>query len=164
MRKTKKKVVSIALCCAMLASMTACGGNNDSNPTTAGTTPASTTTTAANSNGSSSTETTTAAEANNTSNIVKPESLRIVHDGTILTEGLAEFGKQVSELVGVNYVLDQQDHSAYADAVGRVFASGDWPDIILLPAGLYATYATTGALWDMTDRSEEHTSELQSQR
>lgn len=158
MRKTKKKVVSIALCCAMLASITACGGNGNSNPTTtAGTTPAGTT---ASNTGNSSNETTTAAPESSASNIVKPESLRIVHDGTILTEGLAEFGSQVSELVGVNYILDQQDHSAYADAVGRVFASGDWPDIILLPAGLYATYATTGALWDMTDMYEQWKTEL----
>lgn len=151
MRKTKKKVVSIALCCAMLASLTACGGDNNN-----------ATTPAANNPGSSTDATTGSGSSGNESSggITKPASLRIVHDGTILTEGLSEFGKQISELTGVNYVLDQQDHSAYADAVGRVFASGDWPDILLLPAGLYSTYATTGALWDMTDMYDEWKTEL----
>lgn len=36
-------------------------------------------------------------------------------------------------------------------ALGRLFASGDYPDVILLNAGQYAEYAKTGLLWDMTD-------------
>lgn len=157
MRKTTRKVVSVALSCAMVASMTACGGGNSSS--TAPTTTASTaeTTTAA-SNG----ETTTAGEttAAGNSEIVKPESIRIVVNGTILTEGITEFGQQLSDTVGVQYVFDQQDHSGYTDAVGRIFASGDWPDVILLSAEMYSTYATTGALWDMTEAYEGLKAEL----
>lgn len=155
MRKTTRKVVSVALCCAMIASMTACGGNS-SDPTP--TTTASNSTTQTTASGSNSTDSTTPAQSS--ANIVKPDSIRIVVDGTILTEGLSEFSAQISEMVGVNYIFDQQDHSGYADAVGRVFASGAWPDVILLPAGLYSTYATTGALWDMTAAYENWKTEI----
>jgi len=158
MRKTTRKVVSVALSCAMIASMTACGGNS-SNPTTAATTAAPTTA----SSGGNTTTTTASNDATTaapTSDIVKPESIRIVVNGTILTEGIDVFGQQVSELVGVQYNFDQQDHSGYADAVGRVFASGDWPDVILLSAEMYSTYAQTGALWDMTEAYENWKTEL----
>lgn len=146
MRKTTRRVVSVALGCAMLASMTACGGGS----TTMETTKNADSTVAQGDNQS----------GDGTSAITKPDSIRIVVNGTILQEGISEFGAQLSEAVGVQYVFDQQDHSGYTDAVGRVFASGDWPDVILLSSEMYSTYATTGALWDMTEAYENFKEEL----
>lgn len=151
MKKIVRNTVSAALCCAMAMSITACGGNSSTTKTT---TNAATTTVSSDSNTTTTAETTTASE------ITKPDSIRIVVNGTILQEGISELANQLSELVGVEYIFDQQDHSGYTDAVGRVLASGDWPDVILLPAGLYSTYATTGALWDMTAAYEVWKEEL----
>lgn len=40
------------------------------------------------------------------------------------------------------------------DAVGRLFAGGDYPDVIIMSADMYAQYAPTGLLWDMTEAYE----------
>jgi putative aldouronate transport system substrate-binding protein len=88
--------------------------------------------------------------------VVKPASIHVVVNGTVVTQdnGRDAFEQQLEELTGVDIIFDQQDHSGYADALGRIFASGDWPDIILLPPEQYGAYALEGALWDMTSAYE----------
>jgi putative aldouronate transport system substrate-binding protein len=84
--------------------------------------------------------------------IAKPEKITIMVDGTLVTKenGRDAFEQKWEELTGIELEIIQPDHSAYTDVVGQTFASGNWPDVILLNSGLYAGYAEEGVLWDMT--------------
>ncbi len=88
------------------------------------------------------------------------DKITMVVDGTLTANaesGQKEFNDQwdayVSEKLGHDIHLDiqQQDHSGYVDAVGRIFASGSYPDVMIMPASMYSQYLNTGILWDMTD-------------
>lgn len=91
----------------------------------------------------------------------KMDTIEVVVNGTIPTEDnyRQEFEDQLSAAIGVDVNFNQQDHSGYADAVGRIFAGGtDW-DVILLSAEMYFAYAEAGALYDITEFFEN--SEMQ---
>lgn len=138
----KRKVLSLLLAVTMVATMAGCGKTGE-NAGTAESTPVA-----------NSQESTVGSTEEAGGEIVKPESIRVVMNGTVVTKenGQAAFEEQLEEALGgdMDIIFDQQDHSGYADAVSRVFASGDWPDVILLSAEQYTAYATMGALWDMT--------------
>lgn len=147
MKRTAKKVMSVALASTMVASMAACGNsNNNSSQTTAATTTAGTdaTTTAA-----GTTDATTAGS----SEVVKPEKITVMMDGTVFTQdnGRAEFEAALEEAIGIDIEFIQPDHSGYYDTVGTTFASGDLPDVVLLGASYYASYANMGALADISE-------------
>ncbi len=75
-------------------------------------------------------------------------------DGTVVTKenGRDAFEAKLEEITGgVDIEIIQPDHDAYTDAIGQTFASGDWPDVMLLNSAYYAAYANEGVLWDMTD-------------
>ena len=140
----KKKLVSVLMVAAMTASLVACGSNEA----------ASTTTTDASASSQATTTDAAPAEA------YKQEKIVMVVDGTLTASadnGQADFEAQwekaVSEKAGypVDLEIQQLDHSGYVDAVGRLFAAGDLPDVILLSANMYAQYAPTGYLWDMSE-------------
>lgn len=144
----KRKVLSVLLATAMVASMAGCG-NAD--------------TPAASSSAASTSASTEAASGEGASGgasgeAVKPDHIKVTVNGTVVTpaNGQAEFEAQLEEALGgdIDIEFDSQDHSAYADAVSRIFASGDWPDVIILSAEQYAAYAKMGALWDMTEAYE----------
>lgn len=143
----KRKVLSLLLAASMVVTMAGCGnsGNNDSNSTASEST----------SSEVASSESTSVVEET-TDEVVKPESIRVVMNGTVVTQdnGLADFETQLEDVIGLDINFDPQDHAGYADAVGRIFASGDWPDVILLSAEQYTAYATEGVLWDMTEAYE----------
>ena len=82
-----------------------------------------------------------------------PEKITIMVDGTLVTKenGREAFEAKWEELTGVELEIIQPDHDAYTDVVGQTFASGAWPDVILLNSAFYAGYASEGVLWDMTD-------------
>lgn len=143
----KRKLISILLAGAMLTSLTACGAKGGD-------------------------ETTPAADNNNTGNVANPETgasdtaevdyhdvlgdtgLNIVVNGTLTTtldNGQAEFKEQWEAAVGIPLTIQQMDHSGYTDAVGRLFASQDYPDAMIMSAGMFKQYAPTGILWDMAD-------------
>jgi len=77
-------------------------------------------------------------------------------DGTLVTKenGRDAFEARWEELTGIELEIIQPDHDAYTDVIGQTFASGDWPDVILLNSAYYAGYASEGVLWDMTDEWE----------
>ena len=135
----KKKVVSAILVAAMAMSMVACGSKEEA---------------ADNSNVS-----TNGTEAAGNDAAAEPEEytlekITMVVNGTLtanLDNRQDAFEEQWEEAVGVDLEIKQLDHSGYTDAVGRLFASGEYPDVILLSADQYAQYATTGILWDMTE-------------
>lgn len=138
----KKKVLSLLLATAMVVVTAGCG-SNDVASTASSDTPSTSSATA---------ETSTTSEQNDTS--FQLDSITVVVDGTFnasVDAGQAEFVKQWEDAVGIKLNLQQLDHSSYIDGVGRLFASGDYPDVILLSAAMYAEYAQTGLLWDMTE-------------
>lgn len=149
----KRKVLSVLLATAMVATMAGCGNNGSSTESSAASNSASATSSEA--SAAASTEA-ASSEAASTDEVVKPESIRVVMNGTVFTKenGQAAFEEQLEEKLGLDVIFDQQDHSGYSDAVSRIFASGDWPDVILLSAEQYTAYATMGALWDMTEAYE----------
>ena len=131
----KRKVLSVLLASAMVASLAACGSSNDA--------PAASTDSAA-----------ATTEAYNL------EEINVVVNGTLtakVEDGQAEFVKQwedaVSEAIGhpIKMNIQQLDHSGYTDAVGRLFAGGDYPDVMIMSADMFKQYAPTGLLWDMSE-------------
>lgn len=129
----KKKVISALLVAAMAMSLVACGSSD---------------------NGSNSGANNSGSTSNGGSASSDITKITMVVNGTLtasLDNGQPEFEKQWEEAVGVDLEIKQLDHSGYNDAVGRLFAGGDYPDVILMSADMYAQYSTTGILWDMTD-------------
>ena len=147
----KKKALSLLLTSAMVASLAACGSSDSSSSTgTSATT--ETKTEATESNGES-------AEAS----AYELTELNMVVNGTLtatVDNGQADFEAQWESAVGekighaIDLKIQQLDHSGYVDAVGRLFAGGDYPDVIIMSADMYAQYAPTGLLWDMTEAYE----------
>ena len=142
----KKKVLSVLLASAMVASLAACGGND---------TPASDSSAVAGTSAAASSETQQAeAEPYNLTEI------KCVVNGTLTAtedNGQADFVAQWEEAVGeklghdIKLSITQLDHSGYVDAVGRLFVSGDLPDVMIMSAEMFKQYAPTGLLWDMAD-------------
>lgn len=144
----KKKALSLLLSSAMVVSLAACGSSNDSASTPATDASASTSTT-------TETPATEAAESS-----YELTELNIVVNGTLtatVDNGQDAFKAQweeaVSEVLGHDITLNiqQLDHSGYTDAVGRLFAGGDYPDAMIMSADMFKQYAPTGLLWDMAD-------------
>lgn len=138
----KRKVLSVLLASAMVASLAACGSSNDAPAQSA----------AATDSAAASTEAST--EAYNL------EEINVVVNGTLtatVDNGQAEFVQQwddaVSEAIGhpIKMNIQQLDHSGYTDAVGRLFAGGDYPDVMIMSADMFKQYAPTGLLWDMSE-------------
>lgn len=139
----KRKALSLLLAAAMVFSLAACG--DDKTPASNGSsTP-----------GSTGTSTGAGTEAGGSeTDGYKLDAITMVVNGTLtanVENGQAEFKQQWEEAVGVTLNIQQLDHSGYVDAVGRLFTGGDYPDVILMSADMYAQYAPTGLLWDMTE-------------
>lgn len=141
----KRKVLSLLLASAMVVSLAACGGSDA---------PASNSSEAAPAASSQQASSEAPAEE------YKLETLKMVVNGTLtatVDNGQAEFEAQwekaVAEKMGYNVDLQiqQLDHSGYVDAVGRLFAGGDYPDVIVMSADMFKQYAPTGLLWDMAE-------------
>lgn len=141
----KRKVLALLLATTMIGTMAGCGSKAQDS-SSSGQSQTATSQDSSQAAGGSTAE-------QSTGEIEKPASVRVVCDGTVVTQdnGQAAFESQLEEYLGLDVVFDQQDHSGYSDAVSRIFASGDLPDVILLNAAQYAAYAKTGILWDMTE-------------
>lgn len=145
----KKKLVSVLLTAAMVASLVGCGGSKEEAP-------AETTekTEASAENAEAPAEN---AEAEAPAESYQLDKITMVVNGTLtatVDNGQADFEKQWEDAVGIDLEIQQLDHSGYTDAVGRLFAGGDYPDVIIMSADMYAQYAPTGLLWDMTEAYE----------
>ena len=146
MKKMTKKAVSLGLVATMALSMTACNSASNNDGTT--TSSAATESTAANGTETSAQEATTTATEG-----YKLDKIKVVVNGTLTAtedNGQADFVKQWEDAVGIKMDIQQYDHSGYTDAVGRLFASGDYPDVMIMSADMFKQYATTGLLWDMS--------------
>lgn len=143
----KRKVLSLLLASAMVVSLAACGGSDA---------PASNSSEAAPAASSEQAAASSEAPAEE----YKLETLNMVVNGTLtatVDNGQAEFEKQWEDAVGekighpIDLQIQQLDHSGYVDAVGRLFAGGDYPDVIVMSADMFKQYAPTGLLWDMAE-------------
>ena len=143
MKKTFRKGTALVLSAALCASLAACGGGSSDTTTAAAGNAGGTTTTAAAGNAG------TEAPA---SDVQKPDKLRVMFDGTVIStqNGRDAFEAALEQELGVELEFIQPDHAAYYDNVSMTFAGGDIPDIILLGSSYYWSYASQGALWDMT--------------
>lgn len=142
----KKKLLSAFLTVSMIAAMTGCGSDENASAPTG----------SASQTGSAALAGSTAAgtSAAGDEEAYQLDSITLVVDGTFnasLDAGQEEFIEQWEDAVGIDLVINQLDHASYIDSVGRLFASGDYPDVILLRADMYAEYVKTGLLWDMTE-------------
>jgi len=144
----KRKVLALLLASTMVASLAACGGNDE--PAVSDSGAQGTTTPAA---GTTASQDAPAAEYN-------LETLNVVVNGTVNAtkesgqeEFIAQLQEVTSERIGhdIKIEFQQLDHSGYTDAVGRLFATGDYPDVMIMSAEMFKQYAPTGMLWDMAD-------------
>lgn len=133
----KKRIISMLLAAAMVVSMVACGGSDD----------------AAN-NDAANNDAATGTEA---AGEYELDKIVCVVNGTLtatVDSGQQEFEKQWEDAVGVDLEIVQLDHSSYGELVGTRFVSGARSDVMIMSADMYAQYATTGILWDMTEAYE----------
>lgn len=146
----KRKVLSVLLASAMVASLAACGSSETSTDSSAAA-------------GTEAAAADASATTSETDGEYVLEEISVVVDGTLATTtdlGQDAFIEQweaaVSEYLGhdITLNLQQLDHSSYSDAVGRLFAGGDYPDVMIMSAEMFKQYETTGLLWDMTEAYE----------
>ena len=146
----------------MVVSLAACGGGGDSASSSSNNNNSNTTDTPSNTTDTSAANADTSAPADDTAasgekpdyHEVLKDGLTVVVNGTLtasVDNGQADFEKQWEEAVGIDLTIQQLDHSGYTDAVGRLFASQDYPDAMIMSAEMFKQYAPTGLLWDMAD-------------
>lgn len=83
---------------------------------------------------------------------VKPSQITMMVDGTLITQenGRDEFEARWEALTGIDLVIIQPEHDVYYEEVGKVFESGDLPDVILLNSTHYTQYADMDMLADIS--------------
>lgn len=154
----KKKVLSLLLASAMVFSLAACGGSESTTESAA-----------APAQSSAATTESSAAVAETPAEYQLTDPISVVVNGTVNyvkedsgeEEFKAALNEAVSEAMGYDVSFDFTilDHSGYVDAVGRLFAGGDYPDVMVMSADMFKQYAPTGLLWDMSeayDNAEFH--------
>lgn len=153
----KKKALSLLLASAMVVSLAACGssdaGSTTDAPAADNSSNATTDAPAADNSGDTADNSGDAADVDY-HEVLADTGINMVVNGTLtatVDNGQAEFKQQWEEAVGIPLNIQQLDHSGYTDAVGRLFAGGDYPDVIIMSADMFKQYAPTGLLWDMAD-------------
>ena len=161
----KKRALSLLLASTMVVSLTACGGGDNASTSSSDTgTKNDAASAGSSSNDAASDDTNDTASSGDASGDTaagKPDYHEVLKDGiTVVVNGTltasvdngqADFEKQWEEAVGIDLTIQQLDHSGYTDAVGRLFASQDYPDAMIMSAEMFKQYAPTGLLWDMAD-------------
>ncbi len=153
----KRKLLSVLLASAMVMSMTACGSDNAE--------------TSAPGSESAKTESSQAAASSEAApaDYQLTEPIKVVVNGTVNfakedsgeEEFFAALNAAISEKMGYDITVEFTvlDHSGYNDALGRLFAGGDYPDVVIMGSETSKQYAPTGLLWDMSeayDNAEFH--------
>ncbi len=149
--KNVNKIIASLLAGSMVFSLAACGNPEGSGSNTGDTTGDTGAATA-----EPSTEATPAAEDGGAAaEVVKPETIKVMWDGTVFKEGenYAEaFYEALDAALGLHVEWVRPDHSGYGEQVGIAFNDmSTIADVVLLPSNYYASYAAQGNLWNMTD-------------
>lgn len=147
----KKKILSILLATALVASLAGCGddaGNNNGGGSA---------------NNGGGTTNNGGSENNGGGDVttdVTVDKISMWVDGTLTANqenGQAELEAAWEAAVGVDLEINQLDHNSYKETVQRLLASGEKPDVMLMSAEMYYSYAAMTLengepfLWDMTD-------------
>ena len=141
----KRKLSAILLAGAMLTSLTACGAKGGDETTPA----ADSSNTGASQDGDTAQDSAAGDAAADTGSGYQLDKIVMVVDGTMaadLENGMQDVEKQWEEAVGIDLEIQPIDHSGYVDAVGRLFASGDYPDVMIMSADMFSVYADRTAL------------------
>ncbi|MDR1600461.1 MAG: extracellular solute-binding protein [Oscillospiraceae bacterium] len=89
---------------------------------------------------------------------VKPETITFFIDtvfGSMMLDSTFQpVVDAFKEATGITIKFIKPDHSVYYDQLNLAFASGDIPDLMEIGSTNYPTYASNGALWDMTSAWE----------
>ena len=128
MKLTTKKLFSLGLGGLLAFSMVGCGSTSSSN------------------------ESTTSTDSTSNGEVIKPEKITMMVNGTFLkpTQDQASLVAKYKELTGVDLEITSIDHNSYNDQLALAFASGDVPDVVILSAEYYSAYASQGALADLS--------------
>lgn len=155
MKKVNKFVASL-LAGSMVLSMAACGnpeGNGGSSSDTPGS--SADNSTVESTGGNEVTPSSEETQPETPAEVVKPETIKVMWDGTVFKEGdnyAEEFYAALDEALGLHVEWVRPDHSTYAEQVGIAFTDQNTlADVIILPSNYYASYAAQGSLWNMTD-------------
>ena len=158
MKKVNKFVASL-LAGSMVLSMAACGnpegngGSSDTPDSSAGNSTVEST--GGNEESSEVAPSSDETQSETPAEVVKPETIKVMWDGTIFKEGdnyAEEFYAALDEALGLHVEWIRPDHSTYAEQVGIAFTDQNTlADVIILPSNYYASYAAQGSLWNMTD-------------
>ena len=145
MRKTTKKVLSASLIATLAVSMMACGSKDTSNSDSK-----------ADAQTKEDGTTSSDSKDNAKSDVEKPSKITVMCDGTVMTEdnGRAQFESALEAALGLDIQFIQPDHSSYSDVLQQTITGGEWPDVVIIPATYYQSYAKQGVLWDMSDAWE----------
>ena len=140
MKLTSKKLFSLGLGGLLAFSMVGCGSTSSS-------------TNASSDNTEASASPEASTEATATSDVVKPEKITMMVNGTFLKPEQKQetLVAKFKELTGIDLEVTSIDHNSYNDQLALAFASGDVADVVILSAEYYAAYAAQGALADITD-------------
>ena len=143
----KKKVLSLLLASAMVLSMAACGSEEAAPAASSEAAPAASSEAASSEAPAEEYKITAPIKAvvDGTVNYVKEDSGK--------EEFVAQLNAAISEKMGYDVTVEFMplDHSGYTDAVGRLFAGGEYPDVMIMNAGMFRQYQNTGLLWDMSE-------------
>lgn len=85
--------------------------------------------------------------------VIKPEKITMMVDGTLLTpdKGQQEFEALWEEKTGIELEIIQPEHDAYYDEVKEAFSAGQLPDVVLLSSTYYTQYAAENMLADISE-------------
>ncbi|MDE7273828.1 MAG: ABC transporter substrate-binding protein [Lachnospiraceae bacterium] len=159
----KKKALSLLLASTMVVSLAACGGNNDASN---GSTSASSDNNSSTASSGSSENTESSGDSGSASSDYVLTDVKIMVNGTVNsvkqeTEAqqtnrdafIPQLEAAVGEAIGheINIDFEVASHSDYAGYVGRMFVSGQIPDVMIMSADMLKQYEKTGLLWDMAD-------------
>jgi putative aldouronate transport system substrate-binding protein len=94
------------------------------------------------------------AEVKNTAStkeVVKPQVITGMFDTILKPEdGQDKVFEEYKKQTGIELKVTNPVHNQYYEKLGLTFASGDIPDVIEIGSSTYVSYATNGALYDMT--------------
>jgi putative aldouronate transport system substrate-binding protein len=90
--------------------------------------------------------------------VVKPTVINGMFDTILKVEdGQEKVAEEYKKQTGIELKINNPVHNQYYEKVNLAFASGDVPDVIEIGGSTYVTYATNGALYDMTSLVEKST-------
>ena len=136
--KKQLKMLAILLSVLMTAAATACNSDSKSSSSESG----------------ASSSTPSSSEPG-VKEVEKPEKIVLMMDtafGSMVdAKSWEAFNAKYTELTGIAIEMIKPDHQKFYEQVNLAFTSGSAPDVLEVGSTYYPSYASNGALWDMTE-------------